>query len=142
MLVRNIVLLLVLTIPLGCKAQGQSTSGPINIVEQFIAAFNAQDPDRMAQYVTDDIQWLSVNGPQLSVETNGKTALLDSMSRYFKSCASCRSKLFTPIVLGHRVSVIEQASWEHNGERRSQKSLAVYELAGQAIRRVYYFPAD
>ena len=111
-------------------------------VKQFVAAFNAHDAELMSQYVTDDMQWLSVNCDRVAVETSGKSELIKAMDRYFKSCASCQSELTDITVLGNRVSTVEEASWRQNGELKSQKSLAVYEFNNSLIRRVYYFPAE
>ena len=111
-------------------------------VEQFVAAFNDHNAERMAQYVTEDVQWLSVNGDKITVETLGKESLVKAMSGYFTSCPSCQSQLEDFTVLGSRVSVVEEASWRRNGELRSQKSLAVYEFSNNLIHRVYYFPAE
>jgi len=111
-------------------------------VKDFVAAYNAHDAELMSQYVTDDIQWLSVNGDKIAVETSGKTELIKVMSGYFESCASCQSKLTDITLLGNRVSTVEEASWRQNGELRSQKSLAIYEFNNSLIRRVYYFPAE
>ena len=111
-------------------------------VEQFVAAFNDHNAERMAQYVTEDVQWLSVNGDKITVETSGKENLVAAMSGYFKSCPSCQSQLEDFTVLGSRISVVEEASWRGNGELRSQKSLAVYEFSNNLIHRVYYFPAE
>ena len=111
-------------------------------VERFVAAFNAHDAEKMAQYVTENVQWLSVNGDKITVETSGKENLVKVMSGYFTSCPSCQSQLEDFTVLGSRVSVVEEASWRRNGELRSQKSLAVYEFSNNLIHRVYYFPAE
>lgn len=112
------------------------------IVEDFVAAFNAQDSNAMARLVTDDVQWLSVNGDSVAVETAGRDALVAAMGSNFASCASCRSTVLEVQVLGSRVSVIEQASWQVDDELRSQSSIAVYEFAEGRIARVYYFASD
>ena len=117
-------------------------SNRVQQVEQFVAAFNDHNAERMAQYVTEDVQWLSVNGDKITIETSGKENLVAAMSGYFKSCPSCQSQLEDFTVLGSRVSVVEEASWRRNGELRSQKSLAVYEFSNNLIHRVYYFPAE
>ncbi|WP_290653160.1 nuclear transport factor 2 family protein [Idiomarina sp.] len=54
-------------------------------VERFVAAFNAHDAEKMAQYVTEDVQWLSVSGDKISIETSGKENLVKAMSGYFVS---------------------------------------------------------
>lgn len=111
-------------------------------VEAYTKAFNAQDSAAMARMVTDDVQWLTVNGATVSVETAGREALVKAMDSYFASCASCRSKLMDVQVLGSRVSVIEEASWLAVDERRAQSSIAVYEFSGSRIARVYYFASN
>tara|TARA_R100000750_G_scaffold16959_1_gene11214 strand:- start:3971 stop:4366 length:396 start_codon:yes stop_codon:yes gene_type:complete len=124
------------------SAPGLAASERSEQVKGFVAAFNAHNAELMSQYVTDDIQWLSVNGDRIAVETSGKTELIEAMDGYFKSCASCQSKVTDLTVLGNRVSTEEEASWRQNGELRSQKSLAIYEFNNSLIRRVYYFPAE
>lgn len=117
-------------------------SGQVEQVRQFVVAFNSHDSAQMAQYVTADVQWLSVNGDVIAVQTSGKAALTEAMDGYFESCPSCRSELLEISEAGTHVSTIEQASWLQNDVRRTQKSLAVYQFSGDLIQRVYYFPAD
>ncbi len=112
------------------------------LVEDYVEAFNEQDSAAMARMVTDDVQWLTVKGDSVAVETTGRVALVKAMDSYFASCASCRSKLVDVQVLGSRVSVIEEASWLAGDERRAQSSIAVYEFAGSRIARVYYFSSE
>ncbi|WP_258240900.1 nuclear transport factor 2 family protein [Pseudidiomarina homiensis] len=111
-------------------------------VEAYTEAFNAQDSAAMARMVTDNVQWLTVNGDSVAVETAGRSELVKAMDSYFASCASCRSRLVDVQVLGSRVSVIEQASWLVGDERRAQSSIAVYEFSGSRIARVYYFSTN
>jgi ketosteroid isomerase-like protein len=60
----------------------------VNTVEQFVAAFNAQDSNAMASLVVDDIEWLSIVGNKIIVEVKGKHNLIKSMNDYFKSCST------------------------------------------------------
>ena len=92
--------------------------------------------------VTDDVEWLSVDGRQVMVESAGKEALGQGMTGYFDSCPSCRSELESLTATESRVSTVERAFWESKDGPASQRSLAVYELEGDRIRRVYYFPAE
>src|SRR5690606_809566 len=71
----------------------QHAAGHVQTVLNLIAAFNAQDSAGMSRFVTDDVQWLSVNGEAVSIETSGKAALVTAMNDYFKSCPTCRSRL-------------------------------------------------
>lgn len=112
-------------------------------VHAFIAAFNAQDSSAMAALVTDDVQWLSVNGDSIAVETSGKAGLVSAMDRYFQSCPTCRSEPVTIIASRDRVGAVETASWQgRDGSPKSQSGVSVYEFSGGLIRRVYYFPAE
>ncbi|RUO31561.1 hypothetical protein CWE12_00750 [Aliidiomarina sedimenti] len=111
-------------------------------VRDFVAAFNAHDTSEMAEFVTEDVQWFAVNGASLSVETDGKSALLAAMDGYFQSCASCSSQLVEVMQSGNQVITIEEASWRGQSGMQSRRSTAVYEFAGDLIQRVYYFPAQ
>ena len=57
----------------------------------------------------DGIQWLSVDGAKVTVETEGKDALRASMTRYFQQCPSCKSDLVWLKTAGSRVSAQERA---------------------------------
>jgi hypothetical protein len=111
-------------------------------VREFVAAFNARDLDKMIDAVDDGIQWLSVDGVKVTVVTEGKKALRESMERYFRECPSCKSALEWTQVAGSRVSAMERASWTAKGAAKSQSGLSVYEFRGGKILRVYYFPAE
>lgn len=117
---------------------------PTNLetVERFIAAFNAHDSNAMANFVADDIEWLSIVGKQVAVEASGKDNLIVSMNAYFKSCPTCRSKLAETISTTSRVSAIEIASWQGKSGAKSQRAISVYEFSNGMITRVYYFPAE
>jgi len=126
--------------------QQPSQSPPVDhaaTVRSFVAAFNAQDIDRMLALAAVDIEWISVDGAKIAIETAGKDALRKSMTAYFKSCPSCRSEVEIRAVTASRVAAIETASWTSaaNGPR-SQRGLSVYEFQDARIRRVYYYPAE
>lgn len=127
---------------LATLSQTSNANDRAEIVRQFLAAFNAHDPVAMAELVTDDIKWLSVNGSAISVELEGKVSFIDTMSDYFGSCPSCRSAIDSLISSGERVSVVEVASWMGRGGNNSQRSMAVYEFSGTLIKAVYYFPEE
>ena len=111
-------------------------------VRAFIEAFNARDIDVMLALADENIQWLMVDGAKVSVETEGKAALRESMVRYFRSCPSCKSSIEWIQKAGSRVTVMERASWSGKSGARSQSSLSVYEFRGDKIMRGYYFSAE
>lgn len=112
------------------------------IVREFVAAFNAHDSIAMSKFVAEDVQWLSISGDSVSIETDGKSVLISAMDSYFQSCQTCRSHIREIIASSERVSAIEEAAWEGRDGPRTQRSLSVYEFSGKLIRRVYYFPAE
>lgn len=114
----------------------------VDVVRQFAAAFNAHDAAAMAALATDTLTWYSVRGDEVTVELRGKHALVANMTAYFDSCPSCRSKLGALIASGHRVSVVEVASWHTPEGVSSQQALAVYEVTGDRISAVYYFAEE
>lgn len=122
--------------------QTGSASDQEKRVRAFVEAFNARNIDAMLELADENIQWMIIDGAKVSVETEGKAALRESMGRYFKSCPSCQSSLEWVQVAGSRVTAMERASWTSKNLARSQKSLSVYEFSGTKILRVYYFPAE
>lgn len=114
----------------------------LETVRQFLVAFNAHDTEAMLRMVTDDVQWLSVDGESIHLETGSKDALRAGMTEYFESCPSCKSRLGHHFATGARVTALEIASNETSKGLREQQSISVYEFSGALIRRVYYFPAE
>jgi len=111
-------------------------------VREFVEAFNARDIDAMLGLADENVQWLSVDGAKVSVHTEGKAALRESMARYFRNCPSCKSSLEWVKSAGSRVTAMERASWSVMSRAKLQRSLSVYEFRDGKILRVYYFPAD
>ncbi|MCM3873804.1 MAG: nuclear transport factor 2 family protein [Pyrinomonadaceae bacterium] len=111
-------------------------------VREFVGAFNTRNVDAMLEVADENVQWLSVDGAKVSVETEGKAALRESMERYFRSCPSCKSSLEWIQSAGSRVTALERASWSGKSGAKSQRGLSVYEFRGGKILRVYYFPAE
>ncbi len=128
--------------PLAALAQTSDAGDKLKVVHDFMAAFNAHNAAAMSSLVTDDVQWLSVRGSEISIEVEGKSALAAAMDNYFTSCPSCRSRILNEVSSSDRVSVVEVASWLGPDGPRSQQSMAVYEFTGSLIQRVYYFPEE
>jgi ketosteroid isomerase-like protein len=126
----------------GSLAAESAPDAPQQQVRRFVAAFNAQDVDAMLELTHAEIEWFSIDGDKLGVETRGRVALRTYMLGYFKSCPSCRSKLTQMAHTATRVSAIEVASWQGKEGRRTQRGMAVYEFQDGLIRRVYYFPSE
>lgn len=131
------------------RLQAQSTTAPegapaevLQVVEHFIAAFNARDLARMLSLTTPDVQWLSIEGEKMSVEAAGVEALRSSLESYFRSVPTARSTIERSLIAGPHVSIWERVRWQGRSGERTQASLAIYELQDGRIRRVWYYPAQ
>ena len=111
-------------------------------VRDYVSAFNNREIDTMLGMVSDDIQWLSVAGDKITVETEGKPKLRESMAAYFKSTPSAKSELQWVQVTASRVAALERAAWQSKSGPKSQASLCVYEFRDGLISRVYYYPVE
>jgi len=139
----------VLVIILGAVVTVSLETGSVNAqadheagVREFVAAFNTRNIGAMLRAVDENVQWLSVNEAKVTIETDGKNALRESMERYFRSCPSCKSSLEWVKKSGSRVTAMERATWSGKSGLKSQTSLSVYEFRNGKILRVYYFPAE
>lgn len=140
--VLKVLLLTLFVIFISEAHANEVTSSHATTVEQFVKSFNAQNSKAMATFVTENVQWLSVDGENILLEVQGKDNLIQSMNDYFKSCPTCRSEVSNIIVTKNRISAIEMASWQGANGVKSQRALSVYEFIGDKINRVYYFPAE
>ncbi len=122
--------------PLATKDATPSNS---DIVRHYLAGWNQQNIEAMAQYMDSSIKWMSVAEDQLTTETSNKAALITLLKDYFKT-TSITSTLEAVTEAGDMVSVIEKAQWTTNGKVQSQCSPALYELNDKKIKNVWYFP--
>ena len=117
-------------------------AGNAEVVQEFVAAFNAQDVERMLAVAHEDIEWFYVESGNIHQETSGLAELRKAMGDYFASCPSCRSTVEIGNVHGAYLSAVETAYWTVDGKERSQSSLVVYQFEDGRIRRVWYYPAS
>ena len=111
-------------------------------VRDYVSAFNKREIDTMLSMVSDDIQWLNVAGDKITVETQGKDKLRESLAAYFKSNPSTKSELEWVRATASRVAALEKAAWQSKSGPKSQASLSIYEFRGVLISRVYYYPVE
>ncbi len=133
-------LLVLLASAYPCIAQESPDPSPTALVERFIAAFNAHEISSMLALVSPDVQWLSVDGDSVTVQTNSEEELANGLGSYFESVPSSRSTIEAIMEAGRFVSVWERAHWDRDGEPASQSSLAVYETEAGLITRIWYYP--
>ncbi len=127
---------------LTCGARAQDPDPSIQVVLQMMKAFTAQDAETMSATLAEDIGWYSILGDTLTVQAEGKDALLTGLRSYFESIPSAHSEIEDSFVSGKYVIVRERGYWHEDGVQRTQSSLAVYEMQDGLIARVWYFPAE
>ena len=133
-----IALLAALALPLAAVAQAPEPDSK-QVVERFLEAFNRHDVEAMLALAHPDVQWLTVAGDKISVDTAGQAALRDSMKSYFASLPTARSTFESTMVAGPFVTVLERARWQGKSGERTQAALAVYEVQEGKVRRVWYY---
>ena len=109
------------------------------VVRQLYAAFNAHEVTALVAHVSDDVRWMSVAGDAVVVETSGREALRASMSRYFRSMPTVRSRIAALMPAGEFVTVHERVTWMQGAIERTQSAVAVYRLRNAQIVSVWYF---
>jgi len=127
------------------SAQDHQKADPshADIVAAYVDAYNAKDLDAMMALMHDEVQWLSVEGDSVEVFANGKADLAAQMKGYISSPASTTSEIDASLTDGRFVAVREIARWTgKDGTERSQSALAIYEIEGGLVRRVWYYPAS
>ena len=124
-------------------AAAQPATPEQQVVERFLDAYNRHDVEAMLALAHPEIQWLSVAGEEDSIETSGASALREALVGYFASLPSARSTIEGILPSGRFVSVWERAHWQaKSGGARTQSSLAVYEVEGGKIHRIWYYPVQ
>lgn len=115
----------------GCRAPA-----PHPTAAALIEAFNAHDPAAMATLVTDDFELYYVGDDGVAtLATTGREALRQEMVEYFEVQPTVQSEIEGSVggdrFVAFRERVVGGAS-----------SLAVYEIGGELLRRVWYFPSE
>ncbi|MGJ8662208.1 MAG: nuclear transport factor 2 family protein [Marinicella sp.] len=140
------ILLLTVVVLIGCqskqmhKQDNGSDVQVVNIAEQFVAAYNQHDPDKMLQWVHPDVSYMYVSKDQIYTETSGKVALTDFLGPFFKDKPHAQSQLLGSHQQGPFIHQVEKALWDDkNGQQQSQCSLSVYEIKEELIINIWYF---
>ena len=114
----------------------------IDILTQYIDDYNQGRLDAMLTVMTADIQWMSINSNKITTETKNKQQLAQALEPYFKGGNSSQSSLMHAFENGNFVSTLEKASWQSNGQMKSQCSIAIYEFDKNLIKNVWYHAAQ
>lgn len=115
-------------------------------LDRYLAAFNAHDAVALGECLAPDVEWISVEGSRVSVDGQGRDAIVAWCRKYFADLPSVRSEFVAMLSADGSTrfaAAIERPTWTgKDGTTRMQQSLAVFEFEGGLIRRVYYFPSE
>ncbi|MGS0680014.1 nuclear transport factor 2 family protein [Shewanella sp. 125m-7] len=111
------------------------------VVKQFIQGFNNHSVEQLLQHTTPNVHWFNLSGSKIDIETSSQHELGAAMTDYFASLTDAKATLRQIVVSANYVSTVEEVVWSHDGEQSSQCSLGVYQLSGDKINAVWYYPA-
>ena len=124
-------------------AAGLQSPAPVAAAETAVRAlydaFNTGSADALVAHVADDVKWMSVTGQSVAVEAAGKEPLRASMTRYFRSLPTVRSRIEAIMSAGDFVTVHERVTWRAATGERTQSALAVYKVRDNRIVSVWYY---
>ncbi|WP_435274852.1 hypothetical protein ACMAZF_16585 [Psychrobium sp. nBUS_13] len=123
------------------KGAGQGINN-IDILTQYIDDYNQGRLDAMLTVMTADIQWMNIDSNKITTETKNKQQLAQALKPYLKGGNSTQSSLMHAFENGNFVSTLEKASWQSNGQMKSQCSIAIYEFDKNLIKNVWYHAAQ
>lgn len=124
--------------PITAKA---TTNVSVEVVEQFIQAFNEHSIEQLLSHTTDTVHWFNISGSKMLIETSSKNELGAAMADYFQTLPDAKATLTQAVSSANYVSTVEKVTWSHDGEQDSQCSIGVYELKQGKINAVWYYPA-
>ena len=113
----------------------------VQVVKQFIQGFNNHSVEQLLQQTTENVHWFNLSGVKMDIETASQNELAAAMADYFASLNDAKATLRQIIVSANYVSTVEEVTWSHDGDQSSQCSLGVYQLNGDKISAVWYYPS-
>ncbi len=134
--------LVVATSPAYAVKSIEEVSSQAVFLENYLKAYNAHDIEGVLSHLSEDFRWYSVNGGDVALEAEGRSAVRDGLTGYFKSLPTARSEISDVIVNGDYLTVRETAFWTVDGDARQQSSIAVYLISNGKIRVVWYYPSQ
>lgn len=140
-MLKNFILLIILILPAYAQNPKSETPGPEEVVRGMFHAFNNHDVDELIKYLHDDVKWMNIVDDSINIEIAGKENLYHSTKEYFESVPTVRSEIEELFVTGNYVSFREKVFFQGKYGEKSQASLSVYEVEGDKIIRVWYYPS-
>ncbi len=123
----------------GCAPKPPANEVP-DAVAGLFESFNQHNPQAMMAFVTEDVEWLSVDGQEVGVETTGRAELESAMQDYFDGIPDVQTTIEAIITAGDYLAIRERSSWPTEEGTKTAAALAVYQIDDGKVRRLWYFP--
>jgi hypothetical protein len=108
----------------------------------YFDAFNRHEPDSTVAFLAENVKSYAIAGDSLSLDGDGRDSVRAWLAGYFKQFPDVKSEILEIRQTGPHVFVHERVSWTAaDGSAKRQSALSVYEIEGESIQRVWYFPA-
>ncbi|AZQ13062.1 nuclear transport factor 2 family protein [Shewanella khirikhana] len=118
-----------------------ANASPEAVVRDFLAAFNQQNIPQMLSNTHQAVYWNHIKGQKVDTKAETQAEFGAALQDYFESLPGAHAEILSMTASGSYVSILEQVSWTVDGEINSQCSLGVYELIGEKISSIWYYPA-
>ena len=107
---------------------------PVDIVQRQVNAYNDRDVDRFAKTFAEDVEVFSLPSGKLSVQ--GRAALRERYAGFFENTPDLHCHVVNRIAEGRFVTDHEHVRGMRG--RDVVKAIAIYEVVGRTIRRVWF----
>ena len=112
----------------------------LSLLNDQVDAFNNQDVDKLVTNVSDDMKYYYLTADELIIETSGKSAFKEAMTKYFASGNKPHSVIESHVIEGSRISFKEVVSYKNKkGETVSSSAMGIYQYKDGEIVRAWYF---
>ena len=122
------------------SVSAQANTESAQVVSQFIDAFNQHNVEKMLSHTTDSVHWGHVKGNKMTLEASNQTEFGTAMNDYFQTLPAAKAEIISMMDSGSFVTIVEQISWTNEEQRNTQCSIGVYQLSGDKISTISYYP--
>lgn len=114
----------------------------VAVIRSLVAAYNTRDTAATIAHFAPDAQLASLDPAAAQLDLSSPAALGRWLDAVFAAATDIRSEILDLTQSGPHVSYRERTTYtETNGTRRTQTSLAVYEVRSGKITRAWFYPA-
>ncbi|NNE69861.1 MAG: SnoaL-like domain-containing protein [Rhodothermales bacterium] len=131
---------LLLVVATGCAGTQALTveSGPEDVIETMVEAYAARDLDAMMAVFDPNIEWMSVEGDDITMVATGRPPLRSMMAENLAAYPDASWRVESMHRVGAYVTTTEHATWD--GGQSSLRNAVVYEVRDGLVKRIWFFP--